>query len=266
MAETLGVRLREILVRQCAAAPGAVTVCLSAGIDSHAVLFAALDAGRTPEVVSFFRDGWVSTDFAVARETARRLKLSFRSVILPRDRDALLADVRTLVANGMRTKAEVECSWPFLHVFRSAAATYSGGYGADGHFGTSKKAMLHYRERMPEFRRSYFGRPHLRGELLHSMAGRFGSAFLSPFASPEVIDLFAGATWAEVNTPGQKQPIRDAFGRDFARWGVAMAKHENLQLGDSRIAETFLSLLTLPGFADNRSPVAVYNAVARGEL
>lgn len=264
----LGAALRSALISHAAAMPQEVTVFLSAGVDSHAMLFALLEAGRRPTVSSFVAEGRLSNDFSQARETARRIGLTFRPVLLPTDRQTILDDVRALVRRfGLRKKAEVECSWPFLRSFSlMGAGSYTGGYGADGHFGVSKKAVLHWKERMPEFRQAYYANAHLRGEKIHSIASAYGASFICPFASDEVRAIFSGETWEAVNKPKQKQPVRDAFGREMRRWGVAFRDHENLQLSGSGIDEAFMGLLALPGFESNRSPVAVYNAVARGEL
>jgi hypothetical protein len=61
-----------------------------------------------------------------------------------------------------------------------------------------------------------------------------------------------------VNKPKQKQPILDAFPKEFAR--VKVRPHINLQLGDSGIAQHFYKLLDTdlnPGGI--KSPVAIYN-------
>ena len=64
----------------------------------------------------------------------------------------------------------------------------------------------------------------------------------------------------ELNRPKQTWPIRFAF--DLGK--LTIRAHQNFQLGDTGIAKHFNCLLALKPGA--KSPVAVYNAIAKGRL
>ena len=86
-----------------------------------------------------------------------------------------------------------------------------------------------------------------------------------PYLSDAMRSEFLGTTWEEVNKPRQKQPILDAFPRQFARMKVL--PHTNLQLGDSRIAEHLAGLVgTDWNTRGAKSVVAIYNDLAAGRL
>jgi len=57
-----------------------------------------------------------------------------------------------------------------------------------------------------------------------------------PLVAPELLDVFLGLSWAEVNRP-EKILLREAL-----RVPDAVPKRQNLQLGDSGIAELFAQL------------------------
>jgi hypothetical protein len=82
----------------------------------------------------------------------------------------------------------------------------------------------------------------------------------APFHDPRVVAVFEHESWESLNRPVQKRPLREAF-PEIAH----LPRHSNLQLGDSGIAET-IGRAALRLDAHARSPVKVYNALARGAL
>jgi asparagine synthetase B (glutamine-hydrolysing) len=86
-----------------------VAVSLSAGIDSTSVFAALMELQRYVTVYSFTLNGWVSRDFAVARENARKVGAGFIPVFLPTDIDTLKADVHKLIGHyHLKKKADIE--------------------------------------------------------------------------------------------------------------------------------------------------------------
>lgn len=263
---------RRILLAECARVPKApVAVLTSGGVDSTSVLLSLLLAGRTPVAYSFVMEGRVSTDFLLARQVARSLGVEFRSVILPGSVDRLAEDVRLLVEGGLRRKAEIECSWPRWHALGAVREAHlATGDGADGYFGVSRKATVRWSKDpapLDPFRDEYLDKPN-RAQVgtLRAWAVDRGVTVWTPWWAPEMREAYRGTSWADVNRPREKEPVRRAFAAEFARL-PKLPRHTNLQLGDSGISAHFEALLATDlNQRGYRSVVGVYNALARGEV
>jgi asparagine synthetase B (glutamine-hydrolysing) len=245
-----------------------VGVLLSGGIDSASIMFALLELGKKVTAYSFTIDGHVSTDFSLARRNATAFGVPFVPVFLPRDLGALKRDLHALALTRLATKkTDYECGWPMIHAYGAVKEpVVASGMGADGHFCISKKGMIHYRDRIDEFRLGLYSSPGYAQRPLHDFLARsFGKQACMPYLSDAMRAAFLGTTWEQVNKPKQKQPILDAFSQQFARMKVL--PHVNLQLGDSRIAEHMAGLLKSDwNKRDARSMVAIYNDLSAGRL
>jgi asparagine synthetase B (glutamine-hydrolysing) len=254
--------VRKVLLAEVGQIPGdEVAVLLSGGIDSLACGLAARQLGKKVVSYSFTLNGHVSTDFQGARMVSREFGFEFRPVILPTDMPSLVRDLMDLADLGAKSKTDYECGWPVLRAIRQVGEpAIITGHGADGHFCISKKGMIHYKDtRIDEFRQGLFSNPrYAQQELLRAETSRLGKSLCLPFLSDAMVKEFAGTSWSDVNKPKQKQPILDAFPKEFAR--VKVRPHVNLQLGDSGIAQHFYKLLDTDlntgGF---KTPVGVYN-------
>ncbi|MGI9458444.1 MAG: asparagine synthase-related protein [Pirellulales bacterium] len=260
--------IRGVLRRYAEAiADDHVALLLSAGIDSASILFALQDAGKKVTCYSFMLDKRMSTDFEYARKNARRFGAEFRAVLLPDDIPTLKKDLKELAYLGARSKTDFECFWPMLHAYRAVEqrVVYSG-MGADGHFCISKKGMIHYRDKIDEFRRMTFSkRGYSQQELHKEFAASLGKAAILPYLSQEMQDAVRGTTWVQANKPKQKQLILDAYPKRFEKMRVM--PHTNLQLGDSGISDHFRKLLYTDWNTDRwRSPIGIYNALVAGRL
>ena len=249
-------------------------ILLSHGIDSNAILAGLLRNDRKPIVVSFRRNDLFSRDWRAARSTARYHGLTFVDVPLPSSASSLERDVRRAIAYGFRGKADVECGNAWLYAIRAvrdagAVEAYSG-YGADKKFGMSKAAQMDAHngkgddaEWLDEYRREHERSQQL--ELVTKYADENGVLFSAPFRDERLMDSVMGWTWNDLNKPKQKQPIRDAF-PEMVKWGVANT-HVNFNRGDSGIAEMYESLLdTSLNVGGWKSPVGIYNAIAKGDV
>jgi asparagine synthetase B (glutamine-hydrolysing) len=261
--------LREILSAKIAAIPEKpIAVATSGGIDSSALVLAALDAGKKVTVASF-SFSHESSDFKAARALAKTFDLFFLPVLLQRNEAAIAHEVRHLIeAWGVRKKAAVECLWPFLAAIRTVKGagldSLVVGSAADGHFALSKKAMIHHRypkEKFQAFRKAYFENPDAaQVATLGSIGAASGVRILAPYHSREVFDVYSDSSWDDLNKPRQKEAIRREFPELDA---LKIARHTNLQLGDSRIAEVVGAAAIATYAPGAKSAVAAYNEVAR---
>ena len=120
-----------------------VAVLLSGGVDSISVGLAAQFADKEVHAYSFQLGEQTSYDFAKAAEVAYKMQWDFTPVIVPRDN--LIDDWHRLVKLGCRKKTHFECVFPFLYLYPLITETHVvTGWGADGYFGVSKKAMMRY--------------------------------------------------------------------------------------------------------------------------
>lgn len=262
-----GAAVRAALLRDLERAPASCGVALSGGIDSQAVVFALVAAGRRPTCYSFTLEDRQSSDFLQAEATARRLRLPFVPVLLPTDLGGLAAYIRAMTRRGYVRKTTVECAWPFLHLIRAfrGEALYSGWF-TDALFCLSKSGVLRWRNRIDDFRANQRAAEFAPGgqlEIFSRACAARGAAFRAPFGSAEMEGLFRGTSWDAVNRPHQKQPILDAFPEDFAT--IRVRDRTNLHIGDSGIRDLFASLLGTPlNTRGLRNAGALYRDVAAG--
>jgi asparagine synthetase B (glutamine-hydrolysing) len=124
------------------------SVFLSAGVDSHACLFAALEAGKKVTTYSFTLDDRESTDFKVARRTAEIFGLKFVPVILKTDLKSIKNYLLRLYRYSKEidvhiNKSSVECLYPLFEtydkVLRANSQASILGLGGDIFFCTTRK-------------------------------------------------------------------------------------------------------------------------------
>lgn len=247
-----------------------VGVALSGGIDSTVVALALRELGKRVTAYSFTLDDRESTDFRTARNNAESLGIPFVGVPLPTERGRLRSDVERLVRFGLRRKTGIECAWPYLHtVARVTQPVLVTGAAADGHFGVSKKAMIHFRGRVADldgYRLKLFSSPDYAQTKTVNRIGveLSGVRVFTPWRDWRFVEAFLGTSWEQVNRPRQKEPVRAAYPHDGL---TVMARHTNLQLGDSGIARAFEVLLDDAALNPGRrykSVTGVYNRIARG--
>lgn len=223
-----------------------VGVLLSAGVDSCSVLFACMELGLPTTAYSFTLDTHESRDFKYARDTANILGVDFEPVILPTDLDHLKKFMNYAVTIGCRSKTDFECSWPMIYAMRQMTADGIGhilsATSADSHFCLSKKANMHYKDKVDLYRNIVFSKRNTGQKMImRREATKLGATYLTPYDSTRMSSELYGYTWDELNKPKQKQPVRDSFPEYFDR--IKVANHTNLQLGDSGIADHFKILL-----------------------
>lgn len=255
--------LRDILYQQINDLPTKVGLCLSGGIDSVALLSLLLQCNKDITVYSFTLQDYVSDDFKKAKELACKFDCKFIPVYLPVELDVLKRDIIKLHDKYWCVKkTDYECVWPFLYVYpKIIESVIITGLGAEGHFGSTKKGSIHYKNDLDTFRKQFFNNPNVSQIQQHiKLCQEYSLNFWFPFLSKELYTYFIGKTWDDVNKPKIKQPILDLIDFEF------IPKSSNLQVG-SNIRNHFDRLLYTDWNLHNyKSIVGILNLVNRGEL
>ena len=197
-----------------------VAVLLSGGVDSLSVAFAAHRLGKKITAYTFHLENNRTYDAMKAAEVAKLFGWDCVTVIVPtfnikNDFQRLVKEVRC------KKKTHFECCFPFLYVYPEIKENVVlSGWAADGYYGISKKAILHYgpgktKEKFDEFRDNYFDINNKK-------------QLLTPYLSMTIKDFFYNKTWEELNKPFQKHHVVNAF-EEFKKF--KFKKHINLQLG-----------------------------------
>jgi asparagine synthetase B (glutamine-hydrolysing) len=248
-----------------------VAILLSSGVDSQSVLFSLLNVGITPVVYSFTLDNHESKDFKKASYIADLYNLKFVPILLPTDIDTLKTDLKILKGYGAKSKTDFECGWPMLYAYKTITENViASGLGADGHFCISKKGMIHYKDRIDEFRNNLFTNIRYAQQPIHKLlASEYNKECYFPYLSDEVRMHFIGKSWNQINKPMQKQTVRDTYPDDFLKCKPTL--HTNYQKGDSGIDKLFESLIESDWNIGNgnrkwKSVVGIYNAIVSGKI
>ena len=250
--------------------PEGFAVATSGGISSAALLASAVAVNKKPIVVSFTFDDFYSTDWKYAKAMSNYFELPFHSVVLPSDKNSIINSVSTLIHRyKLKKKARIECSFPFLYVAETCKSlgitTLLTGLCDDGHFGLSKKAMIHYKhtqEKFDQFRHDYFSDPDAAGRKgIHKICQDHDVDIINPYCDPNVFKLFIGKSWDELIKPKQKYAIRKCY-PELDQF--KLPNHTNLQLGDSKIAQRVGNAVISKYKPNAKSPVGIYNRIAKG--
>jgi asparagine synthetase B (glutamine-hydrolysing) len=229
-----------------------VGVLLSGGVDSLSLAFSAHRLGKKIEAYTFHLEDDISYDALKAQEVCEEFGWNCHTVVIP---NYSIEDLRYQFhllrkKYSCEKKTQLECTFPFVRVFPNIGVKHViSGIGADGYYGVSKKAILHYKEpkeKFDEFRTNYFKPHNVTGfRQIEQLAREHNKILIHPYIyHPEVSEFFMQYDWYQLNKPKQTQIVRDAFQEEFARVGK-VKDHINLQLG-SNIDHLFEKLLQDP--------------------
>ena len=208
-----------------------VAVLLSGGVDSLSVAFSAHRLGKKIHAYTFHLEDQPTYDSDKAKETADTFGWDIDTVIIPTDN--LHNDFFTLLNKyKCRKKTHFECVFPFIYVYPKIKEKYVlTGWGADGYYGISKKAMIHYTgDNFNEFRDEYFKDENKAGYLWHKrVADNYNKILITPYLTKSVSNFFYKFNHKELNKPYQKHHVRTVFTNEFERLG-RVKQHSNLQI------------------------------------
>ena len=262
--------IRTLLQEIIKPLPKEICVATSGGIDSSSVVMSALDVGKEVKIISFTFADWLSHDYKSALKLATKFNVVFVPVYLPTKTDEIVKTVKHLIKKvDCKKKTAIECLFPFYYLVkvmkRYKFETLVTGVAADGHFGLSKKAMIHYSkddEKFKKFRQDYFANLESAGtKRLMKLCELNEIQLCNPYFYPSVFSLWIDKNWQELNKPRQKEVIR----RHYPELDSLKIKpHTNLQLGDSKIAETVGNAVISKYKPNSKSPIGIYNRIAKG--
>ena len=235
-----------------------IAVLLSGGVDSVSVGLAAESAGKEVHAYSFYLNGAPSYDFVKAAEIAHKRNWNFTPIVVPTNN--LIQDWHRLVELKCRKKTHFECVFPFLYVYPQIEEKYVlTGWGADGYFGPSKKAMMRYssykkkrnyvkyckdhnqkRLNWNEFRLAYLDGDCAGLKEHTNLATKHNKIHVTPYLDTDVRELLMSKSYEELNKPKQKHFIRKNF-TELKKFGT-IKPHQNLHLnaGVDKLFETLL--------------------------
>jgi len=279
--EKLAKALHSRLLELVAPLPKRVAVLLSSGVDSHAVLFACLEAKKQVATYTFGVRGVSSKDVRVAARTADELKLPWTFIELNPSVEELRSYLRLLYSDSVGAKihinkSSVECLWPMLrtlpHVDEKCVVVGMGGDVPYATTRSTKKQALHSFEEHLKARQEY-ARTASRRKDPQSVctdnwiaANRRGMRVVQPLADPRFLELHRSMhPIHEGWNPIQKAPLRLAFYDWFARCPALI--HQSYNAGDTGISDAFEKLLT-QSFEGKKfkSVRGLYSAIERGEV
>lgn len=269
-----------------------VGLALSGGVDSCSILAAMLLNGKKPVILSYTPDTHESTDFQMARQCAGDLGLEFVPVVVPMEASVLEATVREIIDNGYKTKLEVECMTPMLHVLEAAEKAgihcLFTGDQADGFFINNNWMARNFDRargipgylrtavktdddpwRIDQLRDIYwFEDRSCQQALKHIARSRNGLVLEVPYRDQAIREAFMGTLWRDVNVPRIKEPIRLAF-KDVLNVRIPTRPLPvNLHKGDSYFAERMGRMLMEQPHLKGpwKTTTGLYAAMSRDEV
>lgn len=244
-----------------------VAVLISGGVDSLSVAFAAHNVGKRVVGFTFCLEGDETYDYLKAKEVCADMGWECNPFHVPTTN--LVDDWHRLVKLGCRKKTHFETVFPFLYVYPNIYPKYVlTGWGADGYFGPSKKAMMRYssiskaknyinyckkfykiKGKLPrdkrftwdKFRLNYLDGDCAGYEKHTNLAKQHDKIHIAPYKdSREIRELLMSKSWFKLNKPRQKEIIRKDF-TILEKYGT-IKPHVNLHLG-ANIHKLFETLL-----------------------
>jgi len=252
--------VRKVLAQKIASINSPIALMLSSGVDSRSLFFECLSQNKEFSCYTFIMEGIISSDYIEAKSLCVKFGITHHTITLPNNIDVLKKDIIKLKELGANKKTDFQCFWPFLYAYKEVKENaILTGLGADGHFCISKKGMIHYRDKIDEFRELTFNNPSYCQMHLHKVYNN-NKECISPYLSQEMIEEFKGTTWEQINKPREKYAIVNAYNEYFSQ--IKIYKHTNFQLGDSGISKHFENLLNTELNTNNfKSVQSIFNRI-----
>ena len=210
-----------------------IAVLLSGGVDSLSVAIAAHRLGKKIHAYTFHLEGQPSYDAEKAKSASDKMGWDCTTIIVPTNN--IENDFETLRKQWKCVKkTHYECTFPFMYIYpKIEEKIVLSGWAADGHYGVSKKACIHFKQPktlFDQFRTDYFGQSNpVAIQQQRLLAEHYDKTFVAPYVDSTVVDFFRQYDWFELNKPYQKHHVVEAY-PEFQVMGKPKP-HINLQLG-----------------------------------
>lgn len=195
-------------IRWAVPASAKLAISFSGGTDSLCLLFSALKLGFTPTLYTYYIPGR-GEDWPVAQRMAKELGLTLIGCPITPTYEAVLADVKVLLARGIRGEVRIQCMNGHLKVAPEVREPYIlNGSGIDALYGVYKGMTIQGRHNRPLFdqlRQEHLGNPN--DDAMVDQADLYaehGTKVVYPFRQPNIIRFLLGLSWEEINRPRLK--------------------------------------------------------------
>jgi asparagine synthetase B (glutamine-hydrolysing) len=221
-----------------------VAVLLSGGTDSLSLALTAHRLGKKVHAYTFHLEGNETYDAKKANDTSTKMGWECTTVVVP----SIITDKDFFTLKNTWKcvkKTHYECTYPFMYIYPKIEEKYIlSGIAADGHYGVSKRACMHFKQPkslFDTFREDYFGQQNPAGlSQQQYLSFYYDKTFVAPYLDQRVLDFFRKYDWFELNKPFQKHHVIESF-PEFQQIGRPKA-HINLQLG-ANVDKAFEKLL-----------------------
>ena len=194
----------------------------SGGVDSTTILFALLELGRKPDLVSFELDGILSKDRIIGSDIAKYYGLNYKCINIKCDKESVLSDIKTVLPYmKYPIKTHIQCSIPFLYMSKylsSLGHTKSfTGMAADDIHGLSKIVNMEYNLRGEESVRNMrsktlYNAPRESDYDIWIVSKEFGGVIMKdPYRETHLTEWMLGVPYKELHLERKKSIAVDAF-------------------------------------------------------
>jgi len=239
-------------------------IYFSGGVDSTTILFALLELGRRPDLISFKQEGIDSKDIEVGMAIAKAYNLNYQFCELRSDREGVVDDVQkvmSLIKHPLKT--HIQCSIPFYHMSRElhklGHTKAFSGIAADKIFGLNKKMNMMYsrcgEEELRRFRRTeLYINPKLSSFDIALVSEDGGVELFDPYRDKQISEWMLNVPFKELHTGRDKSIAVDAFAGYWAKDEGWYRPRDNLQIV-SGIRELHDNLILKDDSVNSKDPL-----------
>ena len=224
-----------------------VAVLLSGGIDSLSIAFSAHRLGKKVHAYTFHLEDEPSYDSKTAINVSK--KFNWDIIVIEVPKNNLINDWFILLRKyNCKKKTQFECTFPFLYIIPKINEKFIlSGICADGWYGLSKKAMIHFSQtktKFDQFRYDYFTQENPAGIMqLGMLCNDYNKTLIHPYLWHKTIEnFFMKYNHKQLHHKVQKCHVRNAFSNELLKIDK-IKPHLNLQL-EAKIDKLFEHLLT----------------------
>ena len=226
---------RDLMVERVRAVERPYELAFSGGVDSATMLFASLEAGYAPRLLTFRMEGVESGDARAARSIAGHFGLEQEEVVIPSDAASLERDARRVLPYAaVMKKVIVQCLIPWLYLYPAMrTGTILSGVTADDYYCNQRKVQVelhkHGEAAIMQYRRSYASDLSFSTANILRFAGEYGKRNVDVYDHESVERFFLRFPARALNRPYAKHISIRAFA-DYYRQGAWRRERASYQV------------------------------------